>query len=566
MNKITKPWLYRAESAAYLLFVVVYPFLFMRFGLDYTDGPYHYLGFSGLKPAGDSTFLYSWLGAAWTSLAGDHLISYRYLAATITLLTISLPILLICRKTEARLKLRYLAVGSVLTFSLSYYLVNWDLFANLFLALIMIAMWYYLKDAKWHWVALTGLLTALLTAIRMPGMLVIVPCVIVFASNGIVSGKQHQKWIWHTAIFLAVAISGYLGLKLWGSTVAFTGNSTGLNLSGAMAPLSNPESAYSFSNLVIRYIQSGFRILEMMGVMVMLVVAWHYRTTILKGKVLVILFILLIFASWYVVSVSRSIYNYQLSYFYSAFTLLLIALLIKKGAYPGSSTLIIFLVFALLVGPIAAAGSNTGLLKTGNAYLIIVPVLLVWMHQKLAPGWQRPFHLLLAVTIGLTLTGKLVLNDTYEDGKLWQLTATVNHPKLIGIHTTPLRKHQIEEITRFTDSVMRTEQSRNVLFYGSKAWLFRYLYNMPVPYRHPFWMAYDNPSQAKALTDYLVSNKDLEYIVLVFDYPENEDTLNGGLIEEALSKQDFTAMYEGLNYRIFRSCEASYEEKHHDHH
>jgi hypothetical protein len=112
------------EYLIYLFFIFIYPFLFIRYGLDYSDGPFNYIGYIGHgNEYFNFTFLSISIGAWWANLFGDSIISFRIFAIILTIFSVTIPVSVFLRNGYIlRLKLRYLALALIFSTTLTPYI------------------------------------------------------------------------------------------------------------------------------------------------------------------------------------------------------------------------------------------------------------------------------------------------------------------------------------------------------------------------------------------------------------------------------------------------------------
>ncbi len=437
---------------------------------------------------------------------------------------------------------------------MNYYIVNWDLFSYFIISLVFSFSWLYIKNHGLQYLVIIGSLGGIAMAFRLPNLTVLVPLVFLITGKAII---MRQKWT-RAGIALMVMITCFAITYLLLYYFTFPNSGTGLNESvyastfhDVIKPLGSAGSTYSLVALLYRYCANGLRIIEMLAVITMFILAWKHSKSFFINNRIISVFILVLFISYFIAKVLRSQYSYQLSFFYTAFTLLVFIALLHQAYNNKETRLAIFVVFSIILGFVASAGSNTGLLKISGVYIFMLPFGLAYIDRYLKRNDRQDFFLFIALICILSVAGKVFINETYEDGKIFRLTAEVKHQKLTGIRTTPARKQQIEDILYVTDSLKMVNSGRSVVFFGSKAWLFRYLEDTSPYIIHRFWLDVNSPDQIESLICYLEEQSNQPIVVMVYDYPEMPAYKLTDLMFGRMSIIGYKAVHRGNNYIIY---------------
>lgn len=567
------------EIPIYLFLILVFPFMWMSFGLNFTDGPYHFQLYNGNLPARQFSFLYGHLGAGWILLAGDSMISFRILAALLNILIVVIPgLVFFGQSIPLREKLRYIAIALTLITGFTNYTLGYDNFSKLVLASSVLVAFYYLQTSQRYLILILimGILTAIGTAIRLPTLLMAFPLMfLIVAVNKINRGKI-KRMITHLGLFLAAMLFSYA--ILWWVAGSDGVNPSAKNIAAQKhspvvkentitisesnelggflgkkkdSELTRHAMSYKLKNIVDKYIQNGFRIFEIMGVLVLLGVAWLHRMILKKWRyvfifLLAILFIIYSYQTFLFVS-----YNRELSFLISSMALLLIMVLFYQALTRRDNTLVMFTVLLFLTGFVSVGGSNTGLLKLSGTYLFILPLVLFFLNQKLKRDHMKGIMLIIGLITLLVVSNKLYFGNTYEDGRIKDLTASITHDKLKGIRTTPARKQQVEEILNLVSMIEDKEDQAKYIFYGTRGWLYNYLLDLKQPYPHTFWMTFDNQKEAEIFSRYLTNEEIKPYVFLVMDYPDKPVQSDPALIGEQLALYSYKMIAEGSQYQLY---------------
>jgi hypothetical protein len=542
----------KVEVPAYLFFIFIYPFLFISFGLDFGDSPYHYLTYAGFRPVSSYTFLSTVLGNGWMRIVGDSYISYRILAVMLTLVAHIIPVLvLIGSDFNLKEKLRYLALGIVFSSAISFNLLNYDIFSWLILSFIFVTGYLYVQKSKSWLIFILGVCLAIITAIRLPSIVVIIPILIIIIANETKNNSGILKTGLKIAILIVTAGVFYYLLRF-----IFYHNHTVTQIakhSGDTLTLWEflKEKTYYVIKLFPRYLSNGIVIFEMIGVILLITFIWN-KFRLITSKIWIhYLFLISFLFAYFLFYVLRSNYNFNLSLFYSALTLFFIFNLLFIAIELKKSNLILILCFTAMIGFVAAIGSNTGLLKMAGVNTFVLPVILLLTIKSIPTRLKGGFYVLMSLLFFFSVTNKILVGKTYEDGRILQLNSAVDQMKLKGIKTSDDRKIQIEEILATIDSVRQTDAKSKFVFYGTTSHLFAYLSDSPQLVQLPFSMVFNDSLKAKAL-GHIISEGDLKpFVLLVFNYPEIDANMDAGLIGQQLESRSYSMFKSGNNYQFY---------------
>lgn len=124
------------------------------------------------------------------------------------------------------------------------------------------------------------------------------------------------------------------------------------------------------------------------------------------------------------------------------------------------------LILGLGVGLASCLGSDTGFAKVNRGLWLAVPAALL-LGQELAGRGGRWRAVSCALVLGLGIGGLVVRSSSsYRDAPdRTRLTATIDHPLLRGIRTTPARARSVEALVRALDGRIRPGDA--LLAYGN---------------------------------------------------------------------------------------------------
>ena len=547
------------EISVYLFLIFIFPFLFIPYGLDYTDGPFHFLAYNGDRPLIGLRFFYTFGGALWSRLFGDTVLSYRIITVILLIFSHFVPAYVILRnKVQFKNILKYVALSVILTIGTFIYIFGWDIQTLFILSILFITGYKFLNNPSWKIILLLGLLSAILVAIRFPNIVVLVPVFLLIIFNKYPNQTIKKKAVLFMVYLFSFIISFFLIYlfhhKL--NQIGIVGNPAIFGFMEATEKLQG-DTAYSITELMGTYIRHGFRIIEMTGVVLVFVVIWKYKERFRLKQWMIIAIALMFLMIYFYLYVLTSSYHYYLSFFYSAIAFIILFYLLYKNIGEGNSNIVLFLLFALLIGFIPSAGSHPGLLKMSRAFLFMLPVLLYFLFNYLPKEDRRGAYIFLIIVAAFSVFHKTINSETYEDGRIPQLEATVNHPKLKGIKTTWQRKEQIETILNVRDSILKIEPNSDFFYYGKGIHLFRYLTNSKQHYSahsplNSFKLDVNSKEQIDALMDYLNQKNSKTYVFLLFGYPEEHDPMEGGEMEIKLNEKGHKLISSGDKWRLFK--------------
>lgn len=528
------------EYPVYIFFIVIYPFLFIQYGLDYTDGPFTYIGYAGHGfEFFNVTFLSVLIGSWWASIFGDNIISFRIFATLLDIISIIIPVLFLLRKNQSlRIRLRYLAFAVIFSTTLTCYILNYDAVSLFFLSLTVTGFLLYLRNGGYLLLILTGALTALVVSARLPSIVVIFPVLSILCFQIYTKKISARDGVILTGGYIITfAATFLLSRKLFITT-------------GTSSP--QLGATHSLFNILKSEVRDGAILFEMMAVLSLLALIYNKLRALSMSAVYIRVILSIIISLYFFVRIIPPLYNWNISLFYSAIVLWILLVLLYDSYRKNNHDDIAVYLFCIMLGFVPALGSDTGLLKLSSGYIILMPVLLYKFRNILLPKEDVVNIRLLALfVICLSIFNKAGLGRTYEDQPIRLLTAEIDHKKLRWIKTSKERKDQIESVISKVNQLRESDPHSNFMFYGSKAYLFTYLTDSEIPYSTPFYMTYQNKEDEQRMSNYLSENSARPYVFLIFDYPDKPVDMNGYLIAECLKRHGYKLTYNGLNYQIY---------------
>jgi len=552
-------------SVISLFFILVYPFLLLPYGLDYTDNFYYATAFTGQRTCNVLTFFFPFLGKAWLAFAPNTLVSLRIFGTLLWIAVNAVPIgvVLYAFGADKRYILASSALGIVMAMAVPR-VIGLDLIAAFWGGLLFVVIVLHLKDKRYLLLPI-GALTGVFVAARFPVLLAVFPILFVHSWKGLKDKKPVGDIIRDNGIVLfSAAVVYFMLYAVFGSQ------------SGSLSPavllteyfasfkafrLSHSDT-YSLERLLQAYIRDAATVLKMVGVLVLLFMIWQIGTRYRRytGLLWVIVIALLSYYLYY--DVLGTPYSWNFSLFWSSTTILL-TVLVFLLSFEKKDTLWMQIAFlGICFGVVSAVGSNTGLLKMLWAYSYVLPIMVFYLVRNLDILAKRSLLAVLALLAIFSVIEYGVTGYRMQDGHWYELSATGAHPKLRGIYTNPLRRDQIKEVSGHISRINQTYPERETLYYGHRSWLFRYLDDRSAKKDFSsFKMPFDSPQEALQISGYLDMARRKPFVCIVYGYAENAFAYDSGFIGKVLGERGYAPYAQGNNYQIFAPSDIETEQK-----
>jgi|GEM_PF-1765205 len=548
------PW---ALRAAFLLLAVPLPFVLTCYGFDWIDTFYHIRHFMGTPSnMGFMVFLYPHLGRIWGEVAGFDLLSFRVLdAVLLVLMHAGLPFVL-CREASERSRLLMAAAGIVMSSAIAFNILGYDSFSALGVAGVAWVAWRHLLSGGVATAALLGILTALLTALRLPGLSMALPVGLLLLSTVPFQGRSVRAAALHVVafgmslllayvlLFQAFALAGEAGVRAGG-------------LSGMVGHIRSSLSEESSANhplklTLLRYLRDAVRIGVNVAALSALAALWYIVRGRIVRKALWDAAVLAVFGLGLVAWVRPAGgWSFPLHLQLAAWGYLAGAGAVWLSWRHGRYLWVQLSLFLLCASFVPMAGSNTGLIKTALLLTGATPIFFHFCVRLLPASVGRFMGAAAVVALAFCLYYKLAVGPVLMDGRLPELTATVDHPRLAGVRTTPSRKAGIEDLLLAVERVRHLSEDGSVLYYGTESYVFRYLDGAPAEFRSNHTMFYHDPADVARFAQWLTSRGRRPVVVLVFGFPEDVRGLDGKGIASALGRHGYTEAHAGGFYRVY---------------
>jgi hypothetical protein len=548
------PW---ALRAAFLLLVVPLPFVQTCFGFDWIDTFYHIRHFMGTPSnMGFMVFLYPHLGRLWGEVAGFDLLSFRMLdALLLVLMHAGLPFVL-CREASERSRLLMAAAGIVMSSAIAFNILGYDSFSALGVAGVAWVAWRHLVSGGVFTAAMLGILTALLTALRLPGLSMALPVGLLLLSTVPFQGRSVRAAALHVGVFAATLLAAYVVLF---QTFALAGvpGARAEGLSGMVRHIRSSLSEESSANhplklTLLRYLRDAVRIGVNVAALSVLAALWYVLRGLVSRKGLWDAAVLVVFGLGLVAWVRPAGgWSFPLHLQLSAWGYLTGAGAVWLSWRHRRYLWMQLSLFLLCASFVPMAGSNTGLIKTALLLTGATPLFFHFCVRLLPASVGRFMGAAAVVALAFCVYYKLAVGPVLMDGRLPELTATVDHPRLAGVRTTPARKAGIEDLLAAVERVRSLSEDGTVLYYGTESYVFRYLDAAPAEFRSNHTMFYHDPADVARFARWVEARVRRPVVVLVFGVPEDVRGLDGRGVAEALLRRGYAPAHTGGFYRVY---------------
>lgn len=493
----------------------VLPYAFAPFGLDFTDTPYHINNFKHFERFRFVSLSYAFFN--WfDSLFGLSLLHFRLLTYLFYQLMLCVVVLVLARflslsssRSFTRSPTLLALLFGNLWLSCSFLsLPGYDAISSLLngLAFLFIAL-YHLKGRS-LWLVFCGISSGMAVLARLPNIL-IVPIVLTWIVARTLQRKKKAVIVFgdiavYGLVFLAVSF--LLHDYLFSAGAGVLGAAEGRGFGG------NPN--YALLILVKKYVLHAMWTFRWLGAVQLCVTLFSElgRKKSSDGWKIALAFALVFCLGSIFYTTMGNVPGELLSFMNA-----LLFYMIGKWIYDEVSesrrdtSQVILAVGILAFAMVPAAGSNTGLIKVFTTLYLPVLLLLRWRKLALSMRWTLYTVLVLLAVSSVSLR----LRKQYEDLPITHTIASVNHPKLYGLQTTPARKKFIEELC--TDVAV---SKANVMFVGRMRHLFDYLFNIDPGNESMFWGELDSPIYISQVADHIAKNH-VRRIYLIPEYPES---------------------------------------------
>ena len=530
----------------YILIIAVYPFLFIKYGLNFTDGPYHYLNFETLNNRSIMTFGATFMGHLLFRVFGGNFVTYRIIMALMSLVSIFILVTFIS-KEKMNVKLKWIANSVLLFFSLGIYILSWDIFTMFFLSIILLFIYKYYINPNLFFLLLISVVLSLMVSVKITNIIVIPILIILQIMNR--NKIRINKRIFHLLFMLI--LSGILYYILYRIFLAQFTTPQSINVPTNLDI--NYLISRTFVSRIKTYVRNTIYMVKLLCVFIALEHLYNAFASKNKNRKIINLIVFSVLLIYYFYEIGKTPWSSMIiiiALFYLVTFKLLYLEIIKKNKRK-----IRFYLVLILISFIPAVGSDTGITKASMIIVCILPIMIIQLEKELNKNSFRFINLIISQFVILAVINIGLIRNTYEDGRVLSLNSSVDHPKLRFIKTTKARKNQI---LKFLSFYKKNSKKGKTIFIGYNAHLYNYLISEKSYPEQSFFMIEDD--EIDILIEFIDKNE-VYSIIYVYGYPDisyhyGEDTDKW---IKAINESGFETEDKGNNYVIFKNRKISHQ-------
>jgi hypothetical protein len=503
--------------------VLFYQFIFLFFGLDFSDSFYNINNFIRIGNANAEVnpnyFLSSYLGYYWSAIFGTHVLAFRTFNWVLNALLLLSPLLLIQRKDFKYFLVYFVITGIILAPIFGLNILGFDSFTNLFVVLSLVLLIRYISNPGTGLLLLLGGLSAVLIACRIPNLLIMPVIGGMLITNASIRNCSFSYIGKTILIYLVAALAAFALL------VVFYYGSIPLFFDKLIAQLAfESKAGHETSTLLENYFRDFTTVLLYAGFIgfIYLINKVNYKNIYVYYLVKA-LSVVLAFVFYYKV-IKGTYYNWQLVLLLNAFLISYVLIYIFEHLKEIRTSKTLVAAGILIFSFIPAFGSDTGLLKT-YAVFSLFPFLLICYRVK----YRKTYLGLLLVLVPIAVIDKFYV--IYEDDPLRNLTETHAFERIDNIFTTPANVAYVKEVVHAFNG-LKAENSE-VIFYGNNSHLFNFLLKGSQKDFGTFKMDLDNANEIDTFASIGKSRRPA-FIIVDRNFRENGDYAGLEKIDDTL--------------------------------
>lgn len=427
------------------LFVFIYAFTSIFFGIDFADAFYHL----NLPVVLEGNEPFVSLGTSFI-LKGAHaifqesLIYYRIFNLLIVIGTILVPAIFLSDKSNRKQLVLYSSVLIVLLVPFNYNAIGYSWLSAFF---ISISLTYFLRNKKkdFTFSIILGLIFALILLIRLPNIYVL-GIYMLYMVGVYFSKKESLSYVLKNSVIVLITCSILYFIIL----TIYYGSVNGVLQSY------EPTASHNFKSLFFNYFRDFLKVAAYTGMFFSIFLFKRNKFTLIIYGVI---FMTIIFEFVY-----RTPYVWQYSLFISSFLLFLSFNSIFKD-FKNKYGYLILVLLAFTI----PFGSNTGLLK----FIMLIPAgfIIIILNSEDEKA-KKLFYGFALILLPFSFMENLLY--TYQDKALIKCQETINVKGLEFIRTNSERAEKIENVNALVKQLIA--KGYHVEFYGHKSHIFTFLY------------------------------------------------------------------------------------------
>ncbi|NDC77841.1 MAG: hypothetical protein EBZ67_08220, partial [Chitinophagia bacterium] len=518
----------------------------------------HYRGWN--NKMGAAVFLYPYLGRAWAGLFGLDLFSFKMLdALMLVVMHVSVPFYL-CREATERDRLLMASAGIIMSSAIAFFCVGYDSFSCLGVSFMVLVAWRYIRHGGLGTSLLLGCLTAIITAVRLPGLSMVGAVVLLMAFTAPLQARTWRVVALHVAAYAVSLCLVYMLLfKMFAVPAAprpVTASPVGIYEYIRQCMSEESSSNHPLLLTLKRYLRDAGLICYDMAVLSAIFGIWFFfRDRISKGNLWDGAMTILFVVGLYIVTRPTSGWSFPMNLTIASFGYLLGAGAVGLSWKGGRRDWVLISVFLLCTSFVPVAGSNTGLIKTSLLLTFAAPVFLYFCLRLTQPRVSRFLCTLAFVATCFCLFYKLFEGKTLMDGRIQDMTVQVEDTRLKGVYTMPVRKAAIGELMGAVARNRARSEDDSVMYYGTESYIFRYLDPAPSFINTNFTMVYQSADDVGNFGRWLARKSRRPLVVLIFAYPEMVRNLNPKGIDSHLRERGYSLTETGSFFKVYAPSE-----------
>lgn len=516
-------------------------FLFGTLKVFYLPGDEHYQALSvRYYKESPLAMLVFYIGNIWTSVFGDSMLDLRILCKLCVLISIVIGCQFLYSKTHNLLLTSYIFALCCICNSISGFAIyNWDNGAFPFEALGLVSLIIYIRKHSLLYIIITGFITGLMTAARVPLVVFVVICIWIIIHQ---KNKNLSSTISHTSAYLLAFILSLICCAelMTGSLTSYVASFNKDNIITGHSP-----SDINIWIWRIKYFLP-LSILNTMPAVICFFLS-HYYTNVRYHRNLIycIIIFLMVFLYWCLmrfIAIGGEDYITTLSNI--GLPLFLIPLIVipcksltqvksrKLIDFNLRTNLIVLLLFMFLLG----FGSDTWFQRWSIVFIFPICLGVIWeyLDTKLKHVMKTWFSLMFIILI---IFGSIRLCYIYiKDIDIKNSSTTLSSMKGLP-HLYNYEKMWSEPISEIEQL---KHNNKNFTFWGPTANIFHYNYNSYPKFSHHLFHVDDESYSL------LLENKDSIDNVFILWYDDNrlDNTI------KVLQNNNFYIKSEGKNYAL----------------
>ncbi len=468
------------------------PFVYARYGINYTDEPYQIFNALDYRHA-PATYLSGFFASQWASLFGYGLFSMRCFDVVVILLSVLAGCGYMYVKTRDISLTLFAAGATSFMMSLSP-IFSWNnpstLTVLLTLYVFLIALHY---RRMWLYVAV-GAAAAVSALTRLPNVVIVIGVPAVLAADAAINGGWRRNMAAAAVFLLSSGLALYIAI-----VCAFGSVHNYMELLGVTLVTNHDLPLLVRTIVETFYGSSCYWAVIGAGAAAMYIAAktWPHRRTAWVVALLLVAYV----AGRFVFSIFEA-YNQTFHHYTLGFLVTGLVWVAFKSLRSGDRGVLTVIIATVVFMVIPMAGSNVGFIKVMGAPLFPLLAALAWPYRT------RVAVIYAGAIVALFMIYIPVKNyfSTYEDVGIWVADATPANRMLNGIYSDTGRVSELDEL----DGIIGGAKDTRLVFEsdGAQRFIGYYMAGIMPPYAMHEWTdsLTDNPQHVGRCISYIMSD------------------------------------------------------------